>query len=381
MSEKILRCEILEDQKDFSKLETEWNCLCEALKSNVTVFASFAWYQSWWRFYGNEAKLHIFTMWQGDKLVGLAPLMRSKASIHGLPVKMIGFMQNNQSLHNDFIVMPEWKILFLEKLIQALFEKSSRCDVLYFRNISTVSDNYSSLLEVLEAGGRSWQQNSNPIDSPYLIVDGGWANYLARRSSRTRKSLRNIKNKIRAAGEVSVKNLRTWEEFLACKDDLFAVAQQSWTEKLGDSLGSAINRKFFESLAFSAAEKGWLSIWALYLDGKMIAVEFHLQAYGREHALRGHYHPDVASLSPGAYLEMTILEHVFEADEGIQVYDFCGSFDRYKQKWTDSFVPHCDLYVFNEQMYSKCVKFHEFKTVPSLRRVLQSAKLLRQTTP
>lgn len=379
MGKETFRFEILEDPKAFLELKAGWECLCNELADHVTVFASHTWYQSWWACYSAMARLHLFTMWQGDKLVGIAPLMWKKSSLHGLPVRTVGFIQNNQALHNDFIVVPEFRTFFLQELVKSLFEQSSHWDVIYFRNISPVSINYKSLAEILDAEGRSWKQISNPIDSPYLIPSGSWSDYLAGRTRKTRKNLKHIRNKIYSAGKVSVKNIRTWEEFLSCKEDMFDVAQQSWSERIGDSLGSPLNRDFFEALAFSAAAKGWLSIWALYLDNKMIAVEFHLKAYGREHAMRGHYHPEFASLSPGTYLEMTILEHVFQEQESVRIYDLCGSFDSYKRKWTDTSVPHRDVYIFNEQTYSKVTLFYEFKIVLNLIKAVQYAKRLLQS--
>ncbi len=374
MDRENFRFEVYADPEAFSKLEKEWERLCEELADQVTVFAGHAWYQSWWTYYSGGAKLLLFTMWQGEKLVGIAPLMWTKSSLHGLPVRTIGFIQNNQALHNDFIVATEYRTLFLQKLLQSLSEQSFHWDMLYFRNISPLSDNYKCLMEILNAEDSRWKQVPNWINSPYLIPSGSWSDYLAGRSRKTRKNLKHIVNRIQSAGKVSVKNFRTWEEFLSCKEDMFELAQQSWSERLGDSLGSPLNRGFFETLTFRAAAKGWLSIWALYLDDKMIAVEFHLKAYGREHAMRGHYRPEFASLSPGTYLEMTILENIFEEHERVRVYDFCGSFDSYKKKWTNTFVPHNDIYVFKEQIYSRAAFFYEFKIVSGIIKTLRYAK-------
>jgi CelD/BcsL family acetyltransferase involved in cellulose biosynthesis len=172
------------------------------------------------------------------------------------------------------------------------------------------------------------------------------------------------------AGEVSVTNIRTREEFLCVKDDIFSVAKQSWAEKGGDSLASPGNEKFFYDLALGSAAKERLSLWTLSLNGKMIAVEFHLKAYGKEHAMRGHYLPEFASLSPGTYLEMQILKNSFEEAERVQIYDFCGSFEGYKRKWTDSFVPHCDVEVFGASPRARLIAMNETKLVPLLRHAL-----------
>ncbi|MEJ2648981.1 MAG: GNAT family N-acetyltransferase [Sedimentisphaerales bacterium] len=366
----------MEEQEAFARLEKEWDHLCNVLENYVTVFASFIWYRNWWGSYGAEAKLRIFVMWEGDSLVGIAPLMWKRYNLHGVKVRRIGFIQNNQSLHNDFIVLPEYRAIFLLQLIQSLFEQSSQWDELYFRNFPLSSENYASLAQILEAEGKSWKQNPNSIDSPYLIPAGGWQAFFSGRSRRTRKSLNNIKNRIRKAGKVSVKNFTTWEEFLSCKEDMFAVVKQSWAERIGDSLVSSVNWKFFEALAYYAAEKGWLSIWALYLDSKMIAVEFHLKGYGKEHALRGHYNPELAALSPGTFLEMSILEHVFTESAGVHVYDFCGSFENYKKKWTDTSNPHCDIHIYKKTVYSKFIRFHELIIEPRIRMIFHFANIL-----
>jgi CelD/BcsL family acetyltransferase involved in cellulose biosynthesis len=373
MATRFLRFEVLQDEDAFSYLESEWDALCSLLDKYITVFASFIWFRNWWRFYGANARLQLFTMREGEKLIGLAPLMWEKYHLRGMSVRRIGFIQNNQSLHNDFIVLPEYRTAFLHELIQSLFEQSSKWDILFFRNFPLSSENYDPLVKSLE--GRCWNQVANSINSPYLTPSGDWPKFFGGRSKKTRKALSNIKNRIYKAGKVSVKNIRTWKEFLSCKEELFDVAKRSWAEGQGDSLGSVVNREFFESLARSAAEKGWLSIWALYLDDKMIAMEFHLRGYGKEHALRGHYHPDFASLSPGTFLEMTILEQVFEDPDRVQVYDFCGSFENYKRKWTDTFVPHCDIHVFKNTIFSKFVRFHEFKIEPRIRMVSHYANL------
>ncbi|MBW2467119.1 MAG: GNAT family N-acetyltransferase [Deltaproteobacteria bacterium] len=376
MSKHTLRFETFNDAGAFGILEKDWESLCNELAADSTVFASLVWYRNWWKYYSEDTKLHLFTMWEEEKLVGIAPLMQGKSTFHGISAKTIGFIQNNQSLHNDFLVIPEFRNIFLQSLLESLFEQSFQWDVLYFRNISRLSDNYKSMAETLENDGRRWNMKSTPFDTPYLIPTGTWPEYFTGRSQRTRKTLKNIRNRVRKTGEFTVKNIRTREEFLSCKEEIFEVARHSWTESIGGSLGSAVNRSFYESLAFESAAKGWLSVWALYLNSKIIAVEFHLRAFGKEHALAGHYHPEFASLSPGTFLEMAILEHIFEEQDRLKVYDFCGAFDQYKKKWTDTYIPHCDVYIFKEQIFSRYIKFQEFTLIPLLKKTLRRGKIL-----
>ena len=365
-----MHIELLTEIEEFSKIQEAWEALCDDLGDSVSAFASFVWYKTWWRHYSAKATLNVIVMWEADKLVGIAPLMVRKVTIHGLPSTVVCFIENNQSPHNDFIVLPAVRELFLREIVRILFEQitSTRWDAIAFNKLPATSANYRMLVKILDEAGMNWRQEQ-PLDSPYLTPSGNWIEFLASRSTKTRKTLRNIQNSIHKAGEVSVRNIRTWDEFQRVRDDVYFVAKQSWTEKIGDSLASPANEAFFNDLAQVTSAKGWLSLWTLYLNGKMIAIEFHLRAYGKEHAMRGHYLPEFASLSPGTFLEMNIIKNAFEEADRVQKYDFCGIADSYKRRWTDESVPHMAVMAFSNGIYSRFVAFHEAKTVPLLRQV------------
>lgn len=360
---------VVKDTEEFLKIRKAWQALCDGLEDSTSAFASFEWYETWWRHYSGGATLHMITMWDADRLVGVAPLMLRRVTVHGLPLTALCFMENNQSLNNDFIVAPADRELFFREMLRQLTSQSALWDVVAFRNIPETSINCAALLETLDGTGQKWLKSSTWFDSPYLVPAGTWTDFLASRTARTRKSLRNIQNGMFKAGDVTVTNYRTREEFLSVKDEVFNLARQSWAEDQGDSMASPANEAFFSDLAAAFAQKGWLSLWVLRLNGTMLAVEFHVKAYAMEHAMRGHYLPGCASLSPGAYLEMQIIKHAFEETDKVRVYDFCGSFEQYKRKWTDTFVAHHDILIFNNRLYSRLIRFHEGTAVPLLKRL------------
>lgn len=364
-----MRLELLKDSAELPTIRSAWQALCDDVHDTVTVFASFDWYETWWRHYSADASLNIVTLWDDGKLVGIAPLMLRRASIHGLPAKAVCFIGNSQSLNNDFIVLPAVREYFLREMLGYLFDHAAPWEILVLKNLPQTSANCRALAGILEESGKTWRQDETVIDSPYLVPAGSWEEYLASRSTRTRKGLRNIRNNMHKAGEVVVSNITTPAGFLSIEDEVFTVARQSWAERGGDSLASPGNEGFYHDLALCCAAKGWLSLWTLRLNGRMIAVEFHLRAYGREHAMRGHYLPEFAPLSPGTYLEMHILRNAFEEADRVAFYDLCGSFESYKRKWTDTSVPHCDITVFGDKAYARVIASHETKMVPLLKSV------------
>lgn len=346
-----------------------WEGLCNELSDSVTAYSSFEWYNAWWSHYSAGESPLIITMWDAAKLVGVAPLMLRRATIHGLPVTAVCFMENNQTPLNDFVVLPSDRELFLREVVRVLFELPAKTcwDVAVFNKLPNSSANYETLLKVLSKAGKKWRQEQ-VLDSRYLVPLGSWAEFLAGRTSRTRKTLRNIQNSMEKAGAVSVGTIRTWDEFQQVRDEVYSVAKQSWSETHGDSIASPANRAFFDDLSRNVARKGWMSLWTLRLNGKMIAIEYHLRAYGKEHAMRGHYLPEYAPLSPGTFLEMHILKNAFEEMDKVQKYDL-GNYYDYKRKWTDNSEPHMAVSVYNNKIYSRLLAFNETVVVPLLRRI------------
>ena len=368
-SSPSMHVEILQDVKELSKLGVAWEALCDDLGDSVTAFASFAWYETWWRHFSAGAALNVIVMWEADRLVGIAPLMLRHATIHGLSATVVCFIENNQSPHNDFIVVPAFRESFLRAVMRFLFEQITVAawDVIVLNKLPVTSANYRTLIKILDETGMQWRQEQ-VLDSRYLIPGGSWDEFLAGRTPRTRKSFRNIQNRMHNAGAVSVRNIRTWEEFQQVREEAYNVARQSWAEEAGDSIASPANLVFFDDLARIAAAKGWLSLWTLSLNGRIVSIEFHLRANGKVHAMRGHYLPEFAFLSPGTFLEMQILKSTFEEAHRVKKYDL-GNFYSYKRKWTPDSEPHMVISVFNDRFYSRFLAFHESFTVPMLIRV------------
>lgn len=364
-----MHIELLKDIDELSRIKGAWQALCEELKESITPFSSIEWYEIWWQHYSAGESLLVMVMWEDGKLVGIAPLMLRRATIHGLPVTAVCFIENNQSFLNDFIVLPEFRDLFLQQVLRLLFAQTGSVswDAIFLNKLSTSSANYRALVKILDDTGRKWREEQT-IDARHIIPSGSWTEFLSSRSTRTRKTLRNIQNSIQKAGTVTVRRIRTWEEFQEVWEEVARVARGSWTEHIGDSLASPANESFFYDLARRAAAKGWLLLWTLCLDGKTIAIEFHLRAHGKEYAMRGHYLPEYGNLSPGTYLEMQVLKDVFEEADRLQKYDL-GNFYSYKRKWSDNSEPHMAVSVFNTRLYSRFLSFHEMKTVPALRRI------------
>jgi len=359
---------VIKKINNIHELEADWGKISRDLGWGFSIFSDYVWYLAILNNFYMGKNLLFHTLWDNGTLLGIAPFFKNKIKLHGVSALKVGFVENRNSLHNDFIVQPSCREEFTVKIFNEFFISNIKWDVILIKNIPSDTENYRSIVNFLCKKKVKWLHRAT-YNSPYLVPEGSWEDYFTSRSKKTKKTLRNIRNSLHKAGEVVVRNIKTWDEFSKVRDELYQVAKQSWTDKIGDSLATPKNRAFFDDLAEAAAAKGWLSVWALYLDGKMIAFEFHLKGYGKDHAMRGSYLPEFAHLSPGTYLEMEILKDAFDGPDKIEKYDFGGSFDQYKRKWTKDATQHCEILIFNDRLYSRLLAFHEMKTVPFLKKI------------
>lgn len=360
--------EQIQQEERFLSLRPEWDALLIGLGDAASIFMSHGWYDCWWRHFSSGAPLNLITVRRRGELVGVAPLRLRRTLLHGLPVRCLDFPENWNSLHNDLLIGNDCREEVLEALVRFLDDNRSRWDVVSLRNIPEESENCVALVGLLERTKKPVLLRPS-IASPFIEIDRDWDAFLAGRSSRVRKTLRNIQNTLQRAGSIEVVEITTWDGFLQVRQEVRQVARNSWTDELGDSLASPTNTGFFDDLARTMAQLGRLSLWLLRLEGRGIAFEFHLRGCGKQHAMRASFDKEFGHLSPGAYLEMQILRNVFERQDRVRRFDFGGNSDPYKKRWSDQARPLVTLQLFNECVYSRLCALHESRVVPLARGV------------
>jgi len=362
------RALIIADEERFDALEVEWRSLWQEATLVGPVFASFEWYRCWWRHFGGGKKsLFVIVVRDGDRLVAIAPLMLENLRMRGMPVRTVRFIENGNSLHNDFILASGSRRTILDTILDCLLEHRDQWDVIEFKNIPDDSENAQLLRELAEQRGITCGVKP-ALDSPFININCDWDAFYATCTARTRKTHRNLLNTIGKTGEHRLVRIATLKEYEAHRAALLEVAANSWTARVGDSLATPRNNAFFDDLACVAAEEGWLDIWLLMLNERLVAFEYHLQCNGRNHALRASFHEEFGHLSPGAVLDLLVMKELFGEHPTISEYDLGGSFDSYKKKWTPALRRHKMVHMFKPAPYPRLLHGIEYGVVPVLKR-------------
>ncbi len=352
---------------DFQKLESEWSRLWQEDRMGNSLFSSHEWYRTWWKHFGGEMALFIVVAREGEKIIGIAPLCLKKTVYRGVPVRMVAFMENGNSLHNDFILAPDRKAEALSAILNYLFENCRRWDLVELKNMPS-GKHYPLCRELFDEMNVKWRVRTG-LNSPCIRIDAGWETFYAGRSGRARKTIRNIRNRLNKWGSCRLQKISNWADYQAARDQIRSIAENSWTQKAGDSLASSRNLAFFDDLTRIACERRWLALWLLQVNGEAVAFEYHLQCNGKNHGLRASYKEEHARLSPGGFLDYLIVKELFESTDGVTEYDMGGSFDIYKRKWTTEFRSHVNVHIFNRRISSRLLHAWEYGVIGGLRQL------------
>ncbi len=346
---------------EFLGLHHDWNSLLER-SGNDRVFLTHEWFASWWQAFGEGGKLFIIIAVDRDGIQGIAPLMICQSSFRGIPVRGVEFLSNDDSPGCGFILKKNHEYL-AGTFFSFLLNDSTEWDIIFLRNMIHDEAVNSVMVKILEDAGKRYIVSPG-LSSPYIEINRDWDKYFKGLSNKSRKTIRNVCNRIKRLGEIEVRECEDMKNF----DDLVSITEKGWKYREGKSFVNRPDRnRFFRLLSETARDKGWLSIWYVYKGKEPIAYEYHLKYKGMDTALLSEFNSDYRSFSPGTFLDHEIIKSLF--DNGVYEYDMCGIHDEYKKKWTDNVRAYKNLVVFNNSVYSRFLYFLEDKPVRLIKKV------------
>jgi CelD/BcsL family acetyltransferase involved in cellulose biosynthesis len=215
--------------------------------------------------------------------------------------------------------------------------------------------------------------------SPYLELVGDWAAFESDMSPEVRKNLRRRRRRLQERGTV------TFEEHdgRSQLDRLFAevvrVEGMGWKGERGTAIGSrADTLGFYREIVGWAADRGWLRIHTLRLDGRPIAVGLALRCDGVQFHLKIGFDPAYRQLAPGMLLMREYIWGAFA--DGLRRVEMLGGDEAYKRVWCPETRETAGLQAFAPSLAGRadCLVFTRGR--PLAKRLLANRLLERLTT-
>jgi CelD/BcsL family acetyltransferase involved in cellulose biosynthesis len=361
----MLKAEKISTYSDFLKLREIWNDVLGRTEFD-NVFMTYDWIRCWWESFGEDKELFIILVKdEHDKMIAIAPLMISEKKYRCITLKAISFIKDDNASHADFLITERYQEVF--KLMFECINAKKEWDIAIFEGIFSETHTWNALTEFLKDKGynRIFEQYS----SPYLQIDVDWKSFLAKKSSRFRKTMRNELNRLNKLGKITINELTHSPDLKDIVNEIAALSSRSWKKRVNGDMGkNSANLIFYQKLSEIAQELGWLSIWVLKADNEAIAMEYHLKYKNKVYALRGDFDEKFKFYSPGSILEYSIIEKLFI--NNVEEYDMCGDGYEYKIRWTDKIRKHCAIHIFNRnKLKMKVIYSAETILIPFIKKI------------
>ncbi|QOC24073.1 GNAT family N-acetyltransferase [Wenzhouxiangella sp. AB-CW3] len=346
-------------------LKKDWN----ELTRNAGAAAPFMraeWIHAWWNAFGETNRLHVVTVWQDNRLVGLLPLMFGQTERYGMIVRRLGALTNAHSPR--FEAPHACDVEGVMEVIWAHVRSLSRqWDIFELPGLMSASPTLQALCHSADSDSVSyglWEAEQ----SPFITLESDWEQYLATRSRNFRKDLKRKLRRLENLGPVRLKIISDPIDVLSSLEVAFDIEAQSWKGREGTAMQS--NERvcqFYRDLASGLASGGELCLHFLTINGMAIAFDLSIRYDGRLYSIKSGYQDTFAHASPGLVLLGMMLKHYIDTD--IHEIDLLGEQDDFKRRWTDQSRPHLWFICAARSPRGRLFQWLKFGITPWLRRL------------
>lgn len=215
--------------------------------------------------------------------------------------------------------------------------------------------------------------------SPYLEVVGDWAAFESGMRSKARADLRRRRRRLEERGTVSFEVQDGSSRFGELIDEVVQVEATGWKGDQATSIGSREDTLgFYRQIATWAAERGWLRMHFLRLDGQVLATSFALRVNGVHFGLKMGYDVEYRGLSPGMLMLHEIVRSAFE--EGLRRVEMLGEDESYKRVWCPETRETIALQAFAPSLAGRIDRLAFTRGRPLAKRLVDNRLLGRLAT-
>lgn len=326
-----MRITTYEHWQETECLQPHWNALLEGSASD-TFFLSRPWMAAWWKAYGSGRKLLVIAGWEGERLVGVAPLYVERVRRMGAwwnVARLLGD-GSNDSDYLDFFCHPEQEQEFTREVVLYLDSRRDLWDVL---ELHGPRESSPFALAVQQQFQRlRWKFRSDEVPCLTLDLPGTWDEYLRSLKPRFRTKLRSALSfaeqelKLSPVACTSLEQLHDW------LPQFFSLHSRRWkTRGQAGVFATEGKRNFYLEISTAALDLGTLSFHRLDWGERPLAFQYGF-LYGKSFLLlQEAYDPAFESLRPGLVLRGFRLREMIAS--GLKNYDFLAGVAPHKLEW------------------------------------------------
>ncbi len=302
-------------QESFDSLASCWGDPSHRLKWN-SIFVLPAWLRVWWQEFSSGAELYLGAVRQGEKIIGIAPLM-----VRDGMASLLGSMDVCDYL--DFVAAPGLEMDFFTVLLDDLREKGiNHLDLESLRPDSTV---LTDLIAIARNRGYEVLRHLEGV-SVELDLPSTWEEYLATLAAKQRHEVRRKLRRLLEAGKIDYHIVEDSVAVNKAMDSFLKMFSESREDKA--TFLTSQRESFFRSLADIMAKTGLLRLGILELDSTPTSMIMYFDYNDCIYLYNSGYDSQYNSLSVGLLCKVLCIKESIQ--EGKKRFDFLKGDEIYK---------------------------------------------------
>ena len=298
-----------------AKYPLNWDCL----------FVLPTWLQVWWDEFGGKSSLFLRSVWQGDDLIGISPLM-----VDGASASFIG--DPDVCDYQDFTTTPGKEHEFFDALLDGLDQQGvTRLDLRALRPDSLV---IKYLVNIAQSRGCNVSCSPDGV-SLELELPATWDEYLKMLKGKYRHETRRKLRRLYEAGEITYRILEDFADIKDSMDTFLELFRESRDDKT--SFMTSRMEAFFLTLASSMSELKLLKLCFLELNKQPTAAIMCFDYNDNYYLYNNGFDPQFRPLSVGLLSKALSIQDSIQ--KGRKKFDFLKGEETYKRHMGGKEVP------------------------------------------
>ena len=301
--------------EDFDSIQDEWERLLPSCSTN-TVFVTPGWQRVWWQHFGGTSELHILSVRDGDRLVGIAPLV-----LKGETVSFVG--DGDLFDYLDFVVPRGSEAPFYAALWDHLTELDWH--TLDLSSLPQGSPTLAFVSASATMAGATVDVAEEEV-TPIVCLPSSWDEYLARLTRKDRHELRRKLRRLERADSPCQYICSDPDTLPSHMQDFFRLLRASSADKM--AFLTPEREGFFLDIALELTSRDQFKLYFLEVKGVRVAACICFD-YANSYLLyNSGYDPTYSDLSVGLLNKALCIRDAIEG--GRRLFNFLKGTERYK---------------------------------------------------
>ncbi len=332
----------IEKIEHFEELGSSWDAL---LKQSPTqsAFLTWDWLYSWWNVYGEGKRLWIVSIWDGDNLVGLAPLMIEPRNKFGVRLKTLVNLGTPQSDVGGFLYRKE-DTQVLNLILHTIFEHEQEWDILELNEFTAEAGESNLLRNFSLSKNLAHREEKNA--HYFVTLERDWDVFSKKLSKKFMHNLRRALKLSESLGNVEIRHYTKEKVTDNLLNEIIECNSRSNYPRL---YNSKEEQALLKQLIINAKDNlNWLDVYILYINDRAVAYEYGFVYEQRFESWRAGIDLSLPpNISIGKLLAMKVVQKCIA--EGYTEIDFLRGDEAYKQEWKPNGKGFTNFRFFNKR--------------------------------